>query len=94
LHQVQVLDFGEEESEFLFRFLPVFLLPEGFEENREVFSSGSEVSISINRCLTPPYGKVSFVVRLSTTCLWHLTKKPNKKPHLALSLVMNAAEVV
>src|SRR5882757_468386 len=67
LHHVQVFDFGEEKSEFLAGFLPFFLLPEGLEVNRAVSSWESEVSISISRCFTSAYDKLSFVVRLSIT---------------------------
>jgi hypothetical protein len=81
---VQVLDYAEEELE----------LPEGLEVYRAVLSSGSEVSISISHYLTLAYNKLFFVVRLSTTFLWCLTKKPNKKSHLALSSLRNAAKVV
>jgi len=77
LHQVQVFDFGEEELEFPFGFLPFFLLPKGLEVNRAVFSWESEVSISNSHCFTSAYDKLSFVVRLSITFLWLLTKNPS-----------------
>jgi len=40
LHQVQVLDIGEEESEFPFGFFPFFLLPDVEEESKAVLASG------------------------------------------------------
>jgi len=64
--------FGEEEEELLEflsfdGFFPFFLLPEGLETKRAELSSISEVSMSISRCLTSAYDKLSFVVRLSIT---------------------------
>jgi len=93
LHHVQVLDFGEDESEFPFGFLPFFLLPKGIEVYRAVLSSGSDVSISISCCLTSTYNNLSFLVRFSTAFLWYLPKKPNKKS-LPLSSFRKFAKVV
>ena len=96
-YQVQV--FEEEEEEELLEFpdfvgfCPFFLLPVGLETKRAELSSISEVSISISRCFTSAYDELSFVVRLSITFLWCLTKKPNRKSLLAISSLRNVAKV-
>jgi len=94
---VQVFD-EEEEKELLefpdFEgFFPLFLLPEGLETRRAELSSISELSISISRCLSSAYDKLPFVVKLSITFLWCLTKKSNRKSLLALSSLRNVAKV-
>jgi len=93
LNQVQVLDFGKEESEFNIGILPFLLSTEGLEINRVVSSSGSEVTISISRGIKSAYDKLPFVVRLSATFLWCLTKNRNNNSLLALSLSRKAAQV-
>ena len=95
---MQVFDEKEEEEELLVLpdfvgFFPFFLLPEGLETKRAELSSISEVSISISRCFTSAYDKLSIIVRLSITFLWCFTTKPKKKSSLGLPSLRNVAKV-